>query len=132
MTDAVEPEWLEIDTVLAAHDKTLAIDGGATGLRDRGLLESALERPRNRYFYESVDDLCDLAATYAAGIAKNHPFADGNKRSAFIAAATFLLLNDRPLEASQEDTTTTMLRVAAGEIDIDQLAAWISANSVAR
>lgn len=125
------PDWLEIESVLAAHDETLAVDGGASGLRDRGLLESALERPKNRYHYEGVEDVCALAATYAVGVAKNHPFADGNKRTAFISMATFLLVNGRALTASQEDATLTMLAVAAGEIDIDALAAWIRANSAA-
>jgi death-on-curing protein len=129
MTEAVVPQWIEIETILAAHDETLSIDGGAPGLRDRGLLESAVERPRNRYFYEHVDDICDLAATYGVGIAKNHPFADGNKRSAFIAMATFLMINGRPLVADQTDATTTMLGVAAGEIDIDALAAWLRDNT---
>ena len=123
------PRWLQLETVLAAHDETLFIDGGSPGLRDMGLLESALERPKNRHFYEGVDDLCALAATYGVGIAKNHPFADGNKRSAFIALATFLLINGRPLKASQESATITMLRVAAGEIDIDALTVWIRNNS---
>lgn len=131
MTTATMPQWLEIETVLAAHDENLAIDGGAPGLRDRGLLESALERPKNRFHYEAVDDLCELAATYGVGIAKNHPFADGNKRSAFIALATFLLINRRPLNADQADATTTMLAVAAGDIDIETLAEWIRVNSTA-
>lgn len=126
------PDWLELEAVLAFHDETLAIDGGAAGLRDSGLLESALERPKNRFHYEGVDDLCDLAATYGVGIAKNHPFADGNKRSAFIAMAAFLLINGRRLTASQEDAALTILRVAAGEIDIDALADWLRANSNAR
>lgn len=122
-------QWLEIETVLAAHDEALAIDGGAPGLRDKGLLESALDRPKNRYHYEGSDDLCELAAVYAVGIAKNHPFADGNKRSAFIAMATFLLINGRPLMAEQADATTTMLAVASGEMDEPTLSDWIRANS---
>lgn len=125
------PEWLEIEAILAAHDETLAIDGGASGLRDGGLLESALERPRNRYFYDKVTDICALAATYGVGVAKNHPFADGNKRTAFITMATFLVINGRALTASQEDATVTMLSVAAGDIDIDALADWIRHNSTA-
>lgn len=124
-------QWLEIETILAVHDEALAIDGGAPGLRDRGLLETALERPKNRYHYEGVDDPCDLAATYAVGIAKDHPFADGNKRSAFIAMATFLMINGRPLNATQADATTTMLAVAAGDMGLDALADWIRANTAA-
>ena len=129
MSDPAVPQWIEIETMLAAHDETISIDGGAPGLRDRGLLDSALERPKNRYFYEQVDDICALAATYGVGIAKNHPFADGNKRSAFIAMATFLMINRRPLIADQTEATTTMLGVAAGEIDIDALAAWLRDNT---
>jgi len=129
MTVAVQ--WLEIEMILAVHDEALAIDGGAPGLRDHGLLESALERPKNRYHYEGVEDLCDLAATYAVGIAKNHPFADGNKRSAFIAMATFLMINGLPLHAAQADATTTMLAVASGDMDIATLAGWIRANTTA-
>ncbi len=122
-------EWLEIETVLAAHEENLSIDGGAAGIRDFGLLESALERPRNRCHYEGIDDVASLAATYCVGLAKNHPFVDGNKRTAFIAMATFLLINGYRLTASQEDATMTMLAVAAGQIDIDPLAQWIEANS---
>lgn len=125
------PEWLEVEVVLAVHDETLAIDGGASGLREAGLLESALERPKNRYFYDGVDDICALAASYGVGMAKNHPFADGNKRTAFIAMATFLVINGRALTASQEDATVTMLSVAAGDIDTDMLADWIRRNSTA-
>lgn len=122
-------DWLEIEAVLAAHDASLATDGGAAGMRDRGLLESALERPKNRHHYEGVEDLAELAATYAVAIARNHPFADGNKRTAFMSCAAFLWLNGRPLMADQADAARTMLLVAAGETDIEQLAAWIRANS---
>lgn len=125
----VTPQWLELETVLAAHDEALAIDGGATGVRDIGLLISALERPRNRYHYEDAADLCELAAAYAVGIAKNHPFADGNKRSAFIAMATFLMINGRPLRAEQADATTAMLAVASGDMEEAALADWIRVNS---
>ena len=125
----IAPQWLELETVLAAHDETLAIAGGGQGLRDLGLLESALERPKNRFHYEQVEDLCDLAATYAVGVAKNHPFVDGNKRSAFICMATFLLINGRRLVAGQDDATVTFLAVAAGDIGIDDLSAWIRTNT---
>lgn len=131
MTGTIVPQWLEIETILAAHDETLAIDGGVPGIRDRGLLESALERPKNRFYYEGVDDLCELAATYGVAIAKNHPFADGNKRSAFIALATFLFINRRPLMADQSEATMTILDVAGGEIEVQALAAWLRANSTA-
>lgn len=122
-------EWLEIEAVLAAHDASLAVDGGSPGLRDKGLLESALERPRNRYHYEGVDGLCDLAATYAVGLAKNHPFVDGNKRTAFMSCAAFLLINGQRLTADQAEAAQVMLDVAAGAIDVDELANWLKANT---
>lgn len=94
-------------------------------------MESALARPQNRFLYEQVEDLLELAATYAVGIAKNHPFIDGNKRVAFIALGQFLLDNRIILAASDEDATAIMLSAAQGETDIDQLAAWLSGVTVA-
>lgn len=129
ISDAVEPEWITRSTVDLAHDLSLAEHGGAPGLRDEGLLLSALDRPKNRYFYEGVADVPLLAATYAVALAKNHPFTDGNKRTAFIVYASFLLLNGLRLKADQVVATTTMMSVAAGEVDIDALADWIRANS---
>lgn len=93
---------------------------------------SALERPKNRYFYEGQSDVAALAATYAVGVASNHPFVDGNKRAAFEAMILFLGLNGVRLAADKVDCINTMLGVAAGEIDIEPLTAWIGANSVAR
>ena len=129
MTALRDPQWIEIEAVLTAHDLSLAADGGPPGVREEGLLVSALEQPKNRFNYEDVLDIAALAATYGVAIAKNHPFVDGNKRTAFITMAMFLLVNGRPLTASQDDATTTMLAVAAGDIDIDALADWIRANS---
>jgi len=129
MTEPPEPRWVTKLGVIVLHDRSIAIDGGAPGVRDDGLLESALDRPRNRFHYEGATDLAVLAATYAVGLAKNHAFADGNKRAAFIAAGLFLGKNGLTLTAAQADAALTMLAVAAGEIDIDQLAVWIRANT---
>ncbi len=105
--------------------------GGAPGIRDDGLLESALARPVNRWGYEGVEDVRDLAATYAVGLAKNHPFVDGNKRAAFLALGLFLDLNGWTLTAEDDDATAVFLGVASGEVTEDALAAWVRANSAA-
>lgn len=127
-----EPRWLLKEAVGSLHERSLALHGGPSGIRDEGLLESALQRPLNRYHYEGLEDLCELAATYAIGIASNHPFVDGNKRAAFAALLLFLTLNGRPLAADKAEAIRTMLAVAAGEIDIPHLAAWVRANSRSR
>ena len=123
-----EPEWIDLGAVRALHDRSIALHGGLPGLRDEGLLESALDRPKNRYFYEGVEDVVDLAATYCVAVASNHPFADGNKRAAFLCLLLFLRLNGKHLTADRVDATRIVLAVAAGEIDADQLAAWIRRN----
>ena len=125
-----EPLWLSKQAVVVLHDRSIGIHGGAPGLRDEGLLESALDRPANRFHYEGVDDICDLAATYLVAIASNHPFADGNKRAAFLAAGLFLRRNGRRLVAAQADAARTVLAVAAGDRDIEKLAAWIRRVSI--
>ncbi len=122
-----EPEWVELDAVLALHRRGIALHGGLDGIRDHGLLESALHRPKNRRHYEDVD-LLDLAATYAAAISGNHPFLDGNKRAAFLCMTLFLRLNGYRLLASQADAARTMLALAAGQIGIVELTAWLRAN----
>lgn len=128
---AREPIWIEQEAIVALHDRSLALHGGPSGIRDPGLLESALQRPLNRFHYEGETDLAVLAATYTVGIASNHPFIDGNKRAAYQALILFLALNGSPLTADRVDAIETMLRVAAGEIDIDPLPAWIRGNSAA-
>jgi death-on-curing protein len=100
------------------------------GLRDDGLLESALARPANLFHYESVDDICLLAAGYLVAVASNHPFADGNKRAAFLACGLFLRLNGRRLIAEQADAAKAVLAVAAGQRDLEEIANWIRARSV--
>lgn len=116
--------WLLSEALLAGHDEQLAEHGGATGLRDANLFHSALARPQNRVAYENPDAAA-LAAAYAFGLAKNHPFVDGNKRTALVALETFLLLNGFVLNASDADCVLTILRLAAGELAEDDLAVWI-------
>ena len=120
-----EPVWVDKALLLRLHEEILTLTGGASGVRDKGLLDSALARPLDRYAYEGQDDLVALAATYAVAVAKNHPFVDGNKRAAFVCLGLFLLDNGLSLEASDEDATAAMLQVAAGDMDIDALAEWL-------
>jgi len=118
------PVWIDEAVVLAIHDEQIAEHGGGAGLRDRGLLESALARPRNLAAY-GEPDAAALAAAYAFGIARNHPFVDGNKRTAFVVMETFLELSGSALSADDADCVTTMLALAAGDLGEDALAAWI-------
>jgi death-on-curing protein len=122
-----EPEWLDTNIVLDIHAEQLAIFGGGDGIRDLGLLESALARPLNKFAYGETD-LAALAAAFAFGIARNHPFVDGNKRAAFGAMIVFLGLNKIDLDVPPEDATAIVLEVAAGEIDEDGLARWLRDN----
>jgi len=116
--------WVDPSVILAVHDEQMAEHGGAAGLRERGLLESALARPSNLAAYGKPDH-ADLAACYGVGIAKNHPFVDGNKRTAFVAVELFLTLNGWKLSASDADAVLAMLAVAAGKIDETGFAEWI-------
>jgi death-on-curing protein len=122
-----EPEWLDIDIVLDIHAEQLALFGGGDGMRDLGLLESALARPLNKFAYGETD-LAALAAAYAFGISRNHPFVDGNKRAAFGSMIVFLGLNGIDLDVPPEDATAIILEVAAGDIDEDGLARWLRDN----
>jgi death on curing protein len=119
--------WIGEREVLAIHGRLLALHGGAGGLRDRGLLESALARPRQHYAYASVD-VIDLAAVYTAGIIRNHPFVDGNKRTGFVVGVLFLELNGFDFTASEEDATHTVFSLAAGTVSEDSYAAWLRGN----
>jgi death-on-curing protein len=123
-----EPIWLRLEAILAAHDQQLAEHGGGAGIRDRGLLESALARPLNLHAY-GEPSLAKLAAAYAFGIAKNHPFVDGNKRTALVAAELFLGVNGYDLIADDVEVVKVFLALAAGEINEEELAAWIDRNS---
>lgn len=120
--------WLSAEVLQAVHDEQLAEHGGAAGTRDAGLFESAMARPVNLAAYGSPD-VCELAAAYGYGLARNHPFIDGNKRTAFVALELFLLLNGHELVASDADCVLTMLRVDAGEISEPELAHWIRLHS---
>jgi death-on-curing protein len=117
--------WLDRRAVLLLHDESIAMFGGASGLRDAGLLDSALGRAPNRLAYKPTATLPELAAAYAHGLAQNHPFVDGNKRSAFMALGLFLHVNGYELTASQVDAIYVMLALAAGDIDEAELAQWI-------
>jgi death-on-curing protein len=126
-----EPEWVRRDVLELLHSQTIAEHGGADGLRDEGLLESALARPQNLYHYEQVREVARLAACYAFGLAKNHAFIDGNKRIAFIAAGVFLRLNGFRMTADQAQATLVMLSVASGSFTEDELADWLRKNIAA-
>lgn len=121
--------WLDQAVMLAVHDEQLAEHGGGSGVRDTGMFESALNRPRHLAVY-GEPDFADLAASYGVGLAKNHPFVDGNKRTAFVAVELFLALNGYDLTASDEDCVLTMLAVAAGDMEEAAFAEWIRRNSV--
>ena len=123
------PEWVAHRTVEILHGEQIAEHGGASGIRDAGLLESALMRPLNAWSYGETD-LCALAALYAEGIARNHPFVDGNKRTGFLAAYTFLALNGLELEAAEADATEKMLGLAAGTLGREDFAGWLRARTV--
>ncbi len=125
-----EPYWIPKESALAMHERQLAEHGGLPGVRDEGLLESALARPRNLFFYsEKPVDMPRMAASHAYGIATNHPFIDGNKRTALVVSRTFLLLNGWNLAASQEEKYRTIIALAAGQLDEDALAEWFAGNS---
>jgi death-on-curing protein len=119
--------WLDSRTIRAIHLALLAEHGGLPGVRDEGLLDSAMARPKNLAAYEAPS-LAQLAASYGFGLTKNHPFLDGNKRVGLAAIAVFLDINGYELIASQPDAVTTMLQLAAGDLDEKQLARWIQDN----
>lgn len=121
--------WIEKEALLLLHERSIMRHGGSRGLRDEGLLDSALARPQNLLAYVENVSLAQLAAAYGFGIARNHPFVDGNKRAAFAAIGVFLEANGWSLTASKVDATLTILRLAAGDLTEDQLATWIQQNS---
>lgn len=120
--------WIDPATLLAVHDMQISEHGGAQGMRDAGLFDSALARPLNLAAYGEPDH-AELAASYGFGLAKNHPFVDGNKRTAFVAVELFLALNGWNLTASDEDAVLTMLAVADGTLREDAFATWIRLQS---
>jgi death-on-curing protein len=123
--------WINRQALLLLHGESLVLHGGAPGIRDAGLLDSALMRPQNLAAYDKPD-VFDCAAAYAFGLAKNHHFIDGNKRAAFLACGLFLHLNGRRLTATQADATLTMLALAAGDLDEAAFAAWLRAHTAPR
>ncbi len=127
-----DPRWLSKKLVQVLHAESLARFGGAPGVRDEGLLESALDRPRNLLSYGDDPSLFDLAAAYAQGLIKNHPSIDGNKRAGLLAARAFLFQNGFRLDPPEAETVHVIEGVAAGEVSVDDLAAWLEAQSTAR
>jgi len=120
--------WIPKDTVLGIHSKSIAAYGGSGGVRDEGLLESALDRPKNLVAY-GEPSVFELAAAYGFGLVRNHPFIDGNKRTAFLTVALFLRLNGFALAAAEPEATATMLAFAAGEVSEDEFALWLKSVS---
>ncbi len=129
--DRIEPVWLDAGLALAIHDRQLAEHGGGVGVRDHGMLESALGRPVNQWHY-GEDDRCALAAAYAFGIARNHPFIDGNKRTAWVVARLFLRINDVQIAFDPQDAIQTVLALAAGELSEEELADWFKTHMIAK
>ena len=122
-----EPNWLAVELIVAIHDEQLAIHGGLAGIRDTALLESALDRPRNKWACESAE-LPELAAAYGYGIAKNHPFVDGNKRTSLLAIYTFLGINGVDFIVPEADAAAMIFALAAGEVSEESLTRWIKDN----
>lgn len=130
MTDRAEPRWVAERSALALHDRQLSEHGGPEGLRDAGMLASALARPLNQWAY-GEDDLCALAAAYAFGIARNHPFADGNKRTAWVVARLFMRKNGLDLRYGEREAIAIVLALAAGELSEAELADWFRTHLAA-
>ena len=112
-----EPVWIDERDALTLHDRLLALHGGAVGLRDDGLLKSALARPQQHFAYAESPDIVDMAAAYTSGIVRNHPFVDGNKRTGFVVGVLFLELNGYRFNASEEDAAQMVLELASGNLD---------------
>lgn len=125
-----EPTWITRQVAEAVHHEQLRAHGGRWGVRDENLLESALARPQQKWAYEDDADLGDLGAAYGFGIAKNHPFIDGNKRTAFVAMGVFLLANGVHIQASEPEAVTVMRGIASGELGEPELAAWCRQRGV--
>ena len=126
----IEIIWLDCDQVIKHHSEQIRRYGGQSGIRDQGLLDSALMRPRNLFYYENIDNLPILAATYASAIVKNHPFFDGNKRTGFASATIFLLVNNFELNAPHQEIIDTFLKIADNKIDEKQLYYWFQKYAI--
>lgn len=122
-------QWIDQRALLLLHSETLAEHGGLAGVRDSGLLESALARPQHLHAYKPKSDLADLAAAYGFGLARNHPFIDGNKRAAFLAIGLFLQINDQELIADPVEAIAVILKLAEGNLSEKDLAEWIRKNT---
>ena len=127
-----EPKWLDVDLVEAIHARAVSQFGGSHGIRDRGLLESALDRPRNHWAYGQQPDLFSLAAAYCAGIVRNHPFVDGNKRTGDLCIRAFLFCNGYAFEPDEREEVNMITSLAAGQLDDSTLARWIADNTEPR
>lgn len=121
----IEPKWITIQMALAVHERMILFFGGSAGVRDQGLLESALHRPRNAYEYEENPSIERLAAVMAHGIAMNHPFVDGNKRAAFTVMSVVLGLNGKWLATTEAEAASAMIALASGDLDDKELEAWL-------
>lgn len=124
-----EPVWIEKHEALAIHSRLLALDGGSAGVRDEGLLESALARPRQLFAHGENPSIVKMATAYMSGIVRNHPFIDGNKRTGFVLGVLFLELNGYEFHASEEEATQAVLALAAGKLDDFGLTEFLTANS---
>lgn len=127
-----EPVWIDVRDALALHDRLLALEGGAAGLRDEGLLQSALARPQQLRAYQSEADVIQMAAAYTAGIVRDHPFIDGNKRTGFVVGVLFLELNGYRFVASEEDAAEAVLSLADGRLKEEAFAEWMRVNAKRR
>ena len=127
-----KPVWIDERDALALHGRLLALHGGAAGLRDDGLLKSALARPQQHFAYAESADIIDMAAAYTAGIVRNHPFVDGNKRTGFVVGILFLELNGYRFTASEEDAAQAVLGLAAGTIDETGYSSFLRGNAARR
>jgi death on curing protein len=125
-----KPLWIDERDALVLHDRLLALHGGPTGLRDSGLLKSALARPQQHFAYAEAADVIDLAAAYTAGIIRNHPFLDGNKRTGFVVGILFLELNGYRFVASEEDAAQAVLKLADGTFDETEYSTFLRENAV--
>ena len=129
MTD---PIWIDARDALLLHDRLLALHGGAAGVRDDGLLQSALARPQQHYAYADTPDLIEMATVYTAGIVRNHPFVDGNKRTGFVVGILFLELNGYRFTATQENAAQAVIELAAGTLDEAGYTSFLRANTEAK
>lgn len=123
-----EPVWIDERDALALHDRLLALDGGAAGVRNVGLLQSALARPQQLHAYGDDPDAIDMAGAYMGGIVRNHPFVDGNKRTAFVVGVLFLEINGHRFAATEEHATQAVLGLADGTMDEASFVRWLRAN----